>query len=198
MKENENWEGYISGYITRYGLEPLFGSTDSEVLRMEGVIVLSTGDIRVSLYFGSSARQILRRVSFKGRSSETVISLSFEEEGGKLYRKDNRFIVEDFLNMALVHGWTEQVISVRGVIIRTKIHRGCNGKRHFCTLHHRANYRQRLMYRLGIGVTDVTTPHKGALQLHEERLNSVTMEDGRKFLLDFGQYTKKVDMKPDI
>ncbi len=86
---------------------------------MEEVIVLK-GDIRVSLYFESSAGQILRSVSFKCRSSGTVISLSFEEEGGKLYRKDNRFIVEDFLNMPPIHGWTEQTISIKGIPIRTQ------------------------------------------------------------------------------
>ena len=163
MENEKNWEDYISGYITKYGLGPLLGQHGSEVLRMDRFIVIGIDDVRVTLCFRTRYRQVLDRISFRNGNSPIKVSLSFVEEGGRPFYSDNRNMVEGFLNMPLVHGWVEDITYVRGIPYRTRIYRGCNGKGHFCTLRGRPDLRRRLMYLFRHGVTRSSTPYKGAL-----------------------------------
>ncbi len=187
MQEEKDWEGYISRYILKYDLTHLLTDNGSKILRMDRFIVINTHGIKVALHFESPYRQKLNKICFKDLVSGTRISLSFEAEEGRYFGDGNVNLVESFLNIPLIHGWTEDTVRVDGILLRTKVFRGHSGRSHICTLHNRHGLRRWLMYRLGIGVSRASTPHKGALHRYEDRLHSVIPDKGPGIFLDFNR-----------
>lgn len=170
MENHRNWEGYISSYLMRPGLDSLLGEPGSSVRRSDRDLIIKVLDIEVTFTFHSYLRQMLVAVGFRSTMSGTWISFpTFYMSMDHIPLHEGRAALEAYLGMPFITGWIEHVHNVRGRHYRTDIYTDMRQKRPYTIIKGDTGPWQGLRCRLGISFREEFTYYKGALLQYEER-----------------------------